>query len=90
MSHETLVFSHHATAEEFFDALETAKGERLLYQVEENFASVTDLLGHTTNTPHGSLIHFSPGNTALLENIPKHEFAIFAHDVAEALGLNNN
>jgi len=89
MSHEKVVFDHKPTIDELNRALETAKGWRIFQQVEQDFVSVTDLLGHTTNTPEGSLIHFSPMNTVLLENVPKHEFAIFAHDVAGALGLNN-
>jgi len=90
MSHFKVAFQHQPTIATLFHDLETWRGEQFLYSVEQSFVSVTDLLGHTTSTPEGSLIHFSPMNTVLLENVPKHEFAIFAHDVAGALGLNNS
>ena len=90
MSHEKIVFEDRPTIDQLFDAIETFKGQQLLMRLEEHFVSVTDLLGHTTNTSNGSLIHFSPMNTVLFEHVPKQEFAIFAHDVATALGLNNS
>jgi hypothetical protein len=90
MAHEKIVFEHKPSIEHLFEALETWKGEQVLMRVEEHFVSVTDLLGHTTNNANGSLIHFSPGNTVLFEHVPKHEFALFAHDVAATLGLNDS
>ena len=90
MAHEKIDFNHKPSMDRLFEALETWKGQQVLMRVEEHFVSVTDLLGHTTNSPNGSLIHFSPGNTVLFENVPKHEFALFAHDVASTLGLNDS
>jgi hypothetical protein len=74
MLHEKVVFEDRSTIDQLFDAIETFKGPQVLMRLEEPFVSVTDLLGHTTNTPNGLLIHFSPMNTVLFEHVPKQEF----------------
>ena len=88
MSEVKIAFRYKPTIAQLEAALETTKGQEALYAFEHDFVSVADLLGHTSNAPHGSLVHVSPGETVLFENVPKHEFATFAHDVASVLGLN--
>jgi hypothetical protein len=80
-------FAERPTLHEMFEALDTTKGNYLLAAVEERFASVDDLLGHTTYPSDGAMVHFGGGDTVFFEHVPRREFIAFAHDAAKALGL---
>lgn len=89
MSRVRVDFARQPTITELFDAVDTIRGTQILDAMEENFVSVSDMLGHTTHEAGvGSIVHFGEGNSVLFEHVPKHEFSVFARELGAELGLN--
>jgi hypothetical protein len=88
MTHERLDFPQHATLQQFYDALETAKGQQVIQQTEYNFVSITDAMGHATQTHNGALLHDPGVGTILFEHISKVVLTGYLDDLAPYFGWN--
>lgn len=88
MSHARIGFTINPTLQEFYDTLETVRGQQVLSRVENHFASVADFSAHLTDAPRGALLHFGHGNTLLFEGLPAVTLVGYALDLSGLLGFN--
>lgn len=88
MTHVKIYLPTHATLAQFFDALDTERGQTLLQEFGTDFVSITDAMGHTTNTPHGALLHAQGVGTVLFENMHKVTLTGYLDDLAPYFGWN--